>query len=64
MKPKLSVLLVFSLLISLYSCKKNDAGPIDPPTPAADIIAAENNRLSAAITNPNNHRLYFRNHHG
>jgi Leucine-rich repeat (LRR) protein len=51
MKHKLSVLLVLSLLICTYSCKKNDNGPINPPPPASDIVTAENNRLSAAVTN-------------
>lgn len=48
MNLKLSAVLIF--LISVLSCKKHDDIPVNPPSDP-DVIAKENDRLSAAITN-------------
>lgn len=48
---KLTALVVVTLFICTFSCKKKDQIPVNPPTPPVpDIIAAENTRLSTAVT--------------
>jgi hypothetical protein len=48
---KLTALPIVILLICVFSCKKKDQIPVNPPTPPVpDIIAAENGRLSTAVT--------------
>lgn len=49
MKKKLSVPLILVLLIFVYSCKKKDTVPVNPPPPDPGITT-ENDRLSAAVT--------------
>src|SRR4029453_1650884 len=48
---KLTALFAVILFICVFSCKKKDQIPVNPPTPpVSDIIAAENGRLSIVLT--------------
>src|SRR6185369_16732211 len=48
---KLTAFITSALFICIFSCKKKDQIPVNPPTPpVSDIIAAENTRFSTAVT--------------
>jgi len=48
---KLTAFATCAILTCIFSCKKKDQLPVNPPTPpVSDIIAAENTRFSTAVT--------------